>query len=156
MLAPELGGEAREEDVRGEPDAERGPGLPTAGGQAGAGELGGGFARGQALVDSVDVRPHPGRRLRVLPLQGGEAAACGVREAGAAGEAVPGQGLGAEEGRGGALGAVPLDLQLPGAVAGGDPALGAGESGGGVRAQVRDSPGVAVGLGAHPCAPTFL
>lgn len=157
VLAPELGGEAREEDVGGEPDAERGPGSPPSGGEAGADELRGRVpGLGEPLVHAVDVRPHPGRRLRVPFLQGGEAAACGVREPGAAGETVPGQGCGSEEGRGGALGAVPLDLQLPGTVAGGHPALGAGEFVRGVRAQVRDSPGVAVGLGAHPCASTFL
>ncbi len=40
FLAPELGREPREQDVRGEPDTEGGPGFPTAGREACLGELG--------------------------------------------------------------------------------------------------------------------
>jgi hypothetical protein len=74
----------------------------------------------------------------------------GVGEAGAAGEEIPREGAGSEEGRGGALGAMPFDLQLPGAVAGGHQALGAGEFEGAGGAQVGDAPGVAVQCGRHP------
>ncbi|GAA3227793.1 hypothetical protein GCM10020256_39410 [Streptomyces thermocoprophilus] len=41
LLAPQFGGEPGEQDVRGQPDAERGPRLPAAGGEAGRVELGG-------------------------------------------------------------------------------------------------------------------
>ncbi len=112
--------------------------LPAAGGETGACEPGAAPPFGQPLVHPVDVGPHPCVRLRVLLLQGGEAAAGGVREPGSPGEPVPGQGSGPEEGRGGALRAVPLDLQLPSTVTGGHPALGAGEFVRVVRAQVRD------------------
>jgi hypothetical protein len=154
LLAPELGREAGEEDVRGEPDAERVPGFPAARGEAGPRELRGAARTGrEAVVDAVGVRAHPRGRLRVLPLQGREAAPGGVVEAGAPGEDVPGQGGGAEEGGGGALRAVPFHLQLPGAVKGRDPALGAQEREGAVGTQVRYAPGVAVqlgGQGSHP------
>src|SRR5436190_2207656 len=65
-------------------------------------------------------------------------------------EGVPGQGPGTEEGGRGALRAMPFDLQLPGTVAGGDPALGAGEFTRAARAEMGDPPGVAVDLDAHP------
>src|SRR5690606_813871 len=80
VRAPQLGGETGEQDVGGEPAAERGPRLPAAGGESHAGELGGGavpsgvLRGGQALVDAVHVGAHPVRRLQVLPFQGGEAA----------------------------------------------------------------------------------
>ncbi len=150
LLAPELGREPGEEDVGGEPDAEGGPGVPGPGGEAGAGELGGrlGPLR-QTRVDPVDVRPHPLGRLGVPSLQVREAASGRVVESGPSGEQVPGQGVLAEEGRRGALGPVPLDLQLPGPVAGGDTALRVGEFGRAAGAQMRNAPGITVDLGGH-------
>ncbi|CAM5638679.1 hypothetical protein SGRIM128S_01033 [Streptomyces griseomycini] len=150
VLAPQLGGEAGEEDVGGEPDREGGPGLPAAGGEGRAGELGGGGGA-QPLVDARRVGPDPVGRLRVRPLQCVPAAAGRVGQAGAAGEAVPGQGPGTEEGRRGALRAVPFHLQLPGPVEGGDPALEPCEPVRVVRAQVGDPPGVPKDLAGH-CA----
>nr|MCF0101693.1 hypothetical protein [Streptomyces sp. MH191] len=150
LLPPQLRGEAGEQDVGAEPDAERGPGLPAAGGEPGAGELGG-TARpgGEPFVDALDVRPHPGGGLRVPFLQGGVTAPRGVLQAGPACEAVPGEGLAAEEGGGGAPDTVALHLQLPGAVPRGDPALGAGEREDVTGAQMRDPVGVAVEVEGH-------
>lgn len=125
LFAPEFGGESGEEDVGGEPDAERGPGLPAAGGEPGGGELrcaGGPF--GQARVDPVDVRAHPGGGRRREPVV---AAAGGVGEPGPPGEPVPVDGLRTEVRGGRAEHPVALGLQLPGAVQGGVVALGAGE-----------------------------
>ncbi|MGX1131706.1 hypothetical protein RKD49_003896 [Streptomyces glaucescens] len=163
VRAPEFRGEPGEEDVGGQPDGERGPGLPTAGGQAGLGELGCAVgACRETVVDAVGVRPYELRRLGVPFGQRVEAAAGGVGDAGAAGENVPGEGVGAEEGGGGALGAVAFDLQLPGAVEGGDPALGAGEFRCAAGSHMRDAPGVSVepvdpaSLGGHPYAPFLL
>ena len=155
LLTPELGREAGEKDVGGEPDAERGPGFPAARGEAGAGELGGGAA-GKTLVDPVDVRPHPPRRPGVPSLEVREAASGGVVDSGPSREPVPVQGAPAEEGRRGALRPVALDLQLPGPVAGGDEALRVGEFGRAARAQMRNAPGVAVDLGGHAAPSLFF
>lgn len=155
LLAPELRGEAGEQDVGGQPHGERGPGLPAAGGEADPGELGGGTREvtltdvGEAFVDAVDVRLHPLGRLGVLLGERGLAAAGGVFQPDAAREHVPGEGARAEERRRGALRAVPFDLQLPGPVAGGDQALCPGEGDGVGSTQVRDAPGVPVDLGRH-------
>ncbi len=125
LLTPELGGEPGEEDVGGEPDAERGPGLPAAGGEPGGGELrGAGGPFGQARVDPVDVRAHPGGGPGRQPLV---AAAGGVGEPGPPGEPVPVDGLGAQVRGGRAEQPVALGLQLPGPVHSGVVALGAGE-----------------------------
>lgn len=102
-----------------------------------------GGAPGQPVVDAVHVRPDPGGGFGVERLV---AAACGVGEAGLAGEPVPGDGVRAEEGGAGTLGAVALDLQLPGAVEGGGAALGVGEVVGVGGAQVGDAPVVPVEL----------
>lgn len=104
---------------------------------------------GQTFVDAADVRLDPVGRFGVLRREVGEAASRGVVDAGAPDEAVPGEGVDAEEGGRGAVGAAPFDLQLPGAVAGGDPALGAGEFAHAVGAQMWDTPGISVDLGAH-------
>ncbi len=155
LLAPELGREPGEEDVGGEPDAERGPGVPVARDETGPGELGGRVRSfRQTLVHPVHVRPHPLRRLRFPSLQAVEAASGRVVESGPSGEPVPGQGARAEEGSRGALGPVPLGLHLPGPVAGGDQALRVGEFRRAARAQMRNAPGVAVDLDGHP-APHF-
>lgn len=155
LLTPELGREAREEDVDAEPDAERGPGFPAAGGEPGLRELrAAAGAFGQTLVDPVDVRPHPLRRLRVPSLQGVETTSRRVVEAGPSDEPVPGQGLGAEEGRGRALGPVPLHLQLPGPVQGGDAALDPGEFSRSVGTEMRYAPGITEDLAGHLC-PSF-
>ncbi len=118
VVAPQLGGEPGEEEVRGQPHRQRGPRLPAAGDGAGAGELRG-VEPVQALVDAGDVRPDPVGGLRVVLLQAGEAAAGRVGHPGAPDQHVPGQFRGAEEGGRGALGAVPLHLDLPAAVEGG-------------------------------------
>ncbi len=111
---------------------------------AGAGEpLVAGGAFGQPVVDAVHVRPDPGGGVGVERLV---AAAGGVSEPGPAGEPVPGDGFRAEEGGAGALGAVALDLQLPGAVEGGGAALGVGEAVGVGGAEMGDAPVVAVEL----------
>ncbi len=150
LLPPQLGGEAREEDVGREPDGERCPRLPAAGRETGLRELG--RAPGplrQTVVDPVHVRAYPRGRRRVRALQAGEAETGGVREPDPPGEDVPAELGGAEERGRGALGPVPLHLQLPGAVTGGDPPLGEGEF---VRVpgpQMRNAPGVPVDLDAH-------
>lgn len=154
LLPPQLGGETGEEDVRAEPDAERGPGLPAPRGEPGRRELRcapGAF--GQPLVDPVDVRHDPVGGLRIPSLQRREATSRGVVEPGPACEPVPADGLGAEERGGGALRAVPFDLQLPGTVEGGDTALGTGEGAGVGGAQVGDPPRVTVELGGHNPSP---
>lgn len=157
LLAPELGREPGEEDVRGEPDAERGPGLPAAGGETDGRELGGAAgAFGQALVDPVDVRPDPGGRLGVPSLQGGEAASRRVVEPGLSREPVPAERVRAEERGRGAARPVPFDLQLPGAVVGGDQSLGVGEFTRVARAQMWDTPGITVDLDSHPVSPMWI
>ncbi|EFL40512.1 PE-PGRS family protein [Streptomyces griseoflavus Tu4000] len=148
VLAPELGGEAGEEDVGGEPHRERGPGLPAAGDEARTGEFGG-VGGAQPFVHAGHVRPYPLRRPGVGPLQLVPAAAGRVGQAGTADEAVPGERLGAEEGRRGALGAVPFDLELPGPVERGDPALDVREPVRVVRAQMGDAPGIPEDLADH-------
>lgn len=147
VLAPQLGREAGEEDVGRQPDAQRHPGLPGARFEAGVRELAAAAgAFGEARADPFRVRRDPGAGVVVQPV---EAAPGGVGQPGAAGEDVPLDGFGAEERGRGALGAVPLDLQLPRPVAGGDAALGVGEFARIPGAQVRDAPGVPVDLDAH-------
>lgn len=101
---------------------------------------------GEPVVDAVHVRADPGGGAGIIGFQGLVAEAGGVGETALAGEAVPADGVRAEEGGAGALGPVPFDLQLPGAVEGGDAALGVGEPEFVGCAEVGDAPGVAEDL----------
>lgn len=143
FLAPQPGRESGEQDVVGEPHPERRPALPGFRGESRGRELGCVRRRTyEAGVDSVDIGADPGGRLL---LQRVEAAPGRVVEPGPAGEAVPRHGARAEEGGGGALGAVPFQLQSPGTVAYRVASLGEGQPQRIGSPEVRDAPGVPVG-----------